>query len=256
VFIFPLAKMEAAKDIEFDIVKGLTPSTLAERIPGYDALIVRSSVKVTEEVLNAADRLKVVGRGGVGVDNIDVNTASLHGVIVMNTPGANTIATAEHTLALLLALCRHVPQAHTKLKAGTWDRKSFVGIQLYRKTMGIIGMGRIGARVALRCQAFGMEVLAYDPYLSDEVALELKIKPVELAELFAQSDFITLHATLTDQTAKLIDAEAIAQMKDGVRIINAARGARLTKPRSSRVEVGQNCRGGAGCVRRRTAVAG
>jgi D-3-phosphoglycerate dehydrogenase len=220
-----LAQLEAAPDVEFDIVKGLTPTTLAERIPGYDGLIVRSSVKVTEEVLNAADRLKVVGRGGVGVDNIDVNAASLRGVIVMNTPGANTIATAEHTMALLLALCRHVPQAYAKLRAGTWDRKNFLGIQLYRKKMGVIGMGRIGTRVALRCQAFGMEVLAYDPYLSDEVAHDLKVKPVELAELFAQADFITLHAALTDQTEKLIDAEAIAQMKKGVRLINTARGA-------------------------------
>jgi D-3-phosphoglycerate dehydrogenase len=217
--------LEGAEDVQFDLVKGLTPATLAERIPGYDGLIVRSSVKVTEEVLSAADRLKVVGRAGVGVDNIDVGAASLRGVIVTNTPGANTIATAEHTMALLLALCRHVPQAYVSLKAGQWERKKFMGLQLYRKTIGIIGMGRIGTRVALRCQAFGMEVLAYDPYLSDEVAHELKVKPVDLAELYAQADFISLHAALTAQTEQLIDAKAIAQMKEGVRIINAARGA-------------------------------
>ncbi len=220
-----LAKLEQAKDVEFDLVNGLTPTTLAERIRGYDGLIVRSSVKVTEEVLAAAARLKVVGRAGVGVDNIDVNAASLRGVMVMNTPGANTIATTEHTMALLLALCRHIPQAYVRLKAGEWDRQNFMGIQLYRKTMGIIGMGRIGTRVALRCQAFGMEVLAYDPYLSDEVAHDLKIKPVDLPELFAQADFIALHAALTAQTEKLIDAEAIAQMKEGVYLINTARGA-------------------------------
>lgn len=220
-----LALLEAADDVQFDIVKGLTPATLAERIPGYEGLIVRSSVKVTEEVLAAADRLKVVGRAGVGVDNIDVGAASMRGVIVTNTPGANTIATAEHTLALLLALCRHIPQAYVCLKGGQWERKKFMGIQLYRKTIGIIGMGRIGARVALRCQSFGMEVLAYDPYLSDEVAHDLKVKPVDLAELYAQSDFISLHAALTGQTEKMIDARAIAQMKDGVRLINAARGA-------------------------------
>ncbi|RME75208.1 MAG: phosphoglycerate dehydrogenase [Chloroflexi bacterium] len=219
-----LARLEQAEDVEFDIVKGLTPEALAERIKGYDGLIVRSSVKVTGEVLAAADRLKVVGRAGVGVDNIDVDEASLRGIIVMNTPGANTIATTEHTMALLLALCRNLPQAHISLTSGEWNRKKFLGVQLYRKTIGVIGMGRIGTRVALRCQAFGMHVLAYDPYLSDEVAQDLKVEPVSLPELLARSDFITLHAALTPDTEKLIDAEAIARMKEGVRIINAARG--------------------------------
>ncbi len=220
-----IARLESAEDVEFDLVKGLTPETLAARIPGYDGLIVRSSVKVTEAVLAAADKLKVVGRAGVGVDNIDVDAASIRGIIVMNTPGANTIATAEHTLALLLALCRHVPQAYTTLKQGQWDRKSFIGRQLYHKTIGIIGMGRIGSRVAARCQAFDMEVITYDPYLSDEIAHNLKVKRVDLAELFARSDFITLHAALTTDTKKIINAQTIAQMKDGVRIINTARGA-------------------------------
>jgi D-3-phosphoglycerate dehydrogenase len=219
-----MARLETAPDVSFDMVKGLTPATLAQRIPGYDGLIVRSSVKVTAEVLAAADRLKVIGRAGVGVDNIDVNAASLRGVIVMNTPGANTIATVEHTMALLLALCRHVPQAHARLKTGEWDRKNFMGVQLHHKTIGIIGMGRIGTRVALRCQSFGMEVLAYDPYLSDEVAHDLKIKMVELPELYSRSDFISLHAALTNQTEKMIDAAAIVQMKPGMRIVNAARG--------------------------------
>lgn len=220
-----LARLEDSPDVEFDLIKGLTPETLAQHIPEYDGLIVRSSVKVTGPVLEAADRLKVIGRAGVGVDNIDVNAASLRGIIVMNTPGANTVATAEHTIALLLALCRHVPQAHASLKAGQWDRKRFTGTQLYRKTIGIVGMGRIGARVAIRCQAFGMEVITYDPYLSDEVAHDLKVKRVDLPELLASSDFITLHAALTPDTEKMIDAKAIAQMKDGVRIVNAARGA-------------------------------
>lgn len=220
-----LSLLESAGNVEFDVIKGLTPETLAQRIPGYHGLIVRSSVKVTEEVLAAADQLQVVGRAGVGVDNIDVTAASLRGVIVMNTPGANTIATTEHTMAMLLALCRHIPQAYNSLEAGEWNRKQFTGLQLYRKTIGIIGMGRIGARVALRCQAFGMEVLAYDPYLSDEVALELKVEPVSLPELLARSDFITLHAALTPDTEKIINAGAIAQMKDGVRLVNTARGA-------------------------------
>lgn len=220
-----LARLKEADDVTFDIVKGLTPETLAERIPSYDGLIVRSSVTVTKAVLDAADRLKVVGRAGVGVDNIDVVAASMRGIIVMNTPGANTIATAEHTLAMLLALCRHIPQAYVRLKEGVWDRKRFIGSQLYRKTIGIIGMGRIGSRVAGYCQAFGMEVITYDPYLSDEIADDLKVKRVSLPELFAGSNFIALHAALTSNTEKLINAQAIEQMKTGVRIINAARGA-------------------------------
>ncbi len=219
-----LAKLDQADDVEYDVIKGLTPEKFEETIVGYDGLIVRSSVKVTEAVLTAADKLKVVGRAGVGVDNIDIPAASVRGVIVMNTPGANTIATTEHTFGLMLALCRNIPQAHGSMKEGKWNRKAYMGIQLHRKTIGIIGMGRVGTRMALRCQAFGMEVLAYDPYLSDEVAHELKVKPVELPELLAKSDFITLHAAHTAHTDKLINAETIAQMKDGVRIVNAARG--------------------------------
>ncbi len=219
-----LAILNAAQDVTFDVVKGLSIDGLAERIPGYDGLIIRSSVKVTEAVLAAANCLKVIGRAGVGVDNVDVNAASMRGVIVMNTPDANTIATTEHTIALMLSLCRHIPQAHASLTAGKWDRKSFMGTQLYHKTIGIIGMGRIGTRVAIRCRSFGMEVLAYDPYLSEEVAHELKIEPVSLTELLSRSDFISLHAALTSQTEKLIDAKAIAQMKNGVRLVNAARG--------------------------------
>lgn len=220
-----LAQLDAAEDVTYDVVKGLSPAELAEHIKGYQGLIVRSSAKVTAEVLQAADVLKVVGRAGVGVDNIDVSAASEQGVIVMNTPGANTIATAEHTMALLLSLVRNLPQAYVQLKAGRWDRKRFTGTQLYHKTIGIIGMGRIGARVAQRCRGFSMKVITYDPYLSDEVAADLKVTPVTLDELFAQSDFITLHAALTDSTEKIINAEAVAKMKDGVRLINAARGA-------------------------------
>ncbi len=219
-----VAQLKAAEDVEFDVITGLTPETLAQHIAGYDGLIVRSSVKVTAQVLEAADQLKVVGRAGVGVDNIDLEAASMGGVIVMNTPGANTIATAEHTMAMLLALCRHVPQAYTSLRNGKWNRKQFIGRQLYRKTIGIIGMGRIGARVALRCQAFGMEILAYDPYLSHDIARELKVKLIDLGELLSRSDFIALHAALTPATEKIINADSIARMKDGVRIINIARG--------------------------------
>lgn len=220
-----IARLKAADDVAFDVITGLTPETLAQHIPGYDGLIVRSSVKVTATVLEAADQLKVVGRAGVGIDNIDLDAASMKGIIVMNTPGANTISTAEHTMAMLLALCRHIPQAYANLKTGQWNRKKFIGRQLYRKTIGIIGMGRIGARVALRCQAFGMETLTYDPYLNPDIARELKVRLVELPELLNRSDFIALHAALTPSTENMIDAEAIAQMKDGVRLINIARGA-------------------------------
>ncbi|MEM7346812.1 MAG: phosphoglycerate dehydrogenase [Chloroflexota bacterium] len=217
--------IEAADDVEFDVVTGLTTEALTKKIVGYDGLIVRSSVTVTEAVLKAADKLKVVGRAGVGVDNIDVNTASLLGIIVMNTPEANTVATTEHTVALLLALCRHIPQAHATLRAGKWDRKQFKGVELCGKTLGVIGMGRIGSRVATRCQSFGMDVITHDPYLSDDMAHRLKVKRVTLSELFANADFITLHAALTPNTQGLINRETIAQMKQGVRIVNAARGA-------------------------------
>ncbi|MDM8531437.1 phosphoglycerate dehydrogenase [Anaerolineales bacterium HSG25] len=219
-----LIKLEEMDDVTFDVVRGLTPEALAKQIPEYDALIVYSTVTVTEAVFAAANKLKVVGRAGVGIDNIDIKAASMRGVIVMNTPGANTIATTEHTMALMLAMCRHLPQAHTSMKTGEWNRKVFVGRQLYRKTIGIVGMGRIGTRVARRCQAFGMEVIAYDPYLSDDVAHKLKIKPVDLNDLLSQADFISLHAAHTEQTANLINRENIAKMKDGVRIVNAARG--------------------------------
>jgi D-3-phosphoglycerate dehydrogenase len=162
-----LERLEAEEDVSFDVVQRPPQEKLKEIIPDYDALIIRSSGRVDADILAATTRLKVVGRAGVGVDNVDVDAASLRGVIVMNTPGVNTVATAEHTMALLLALCRHVPQADASLRAGEWKRSKFVGVQLYRKTLGIVGLGRIGARVAQRAQAFGMEVIAFDPYLSD-----------------------------------------------------------------------------------------
>lgn len=224
-----LARLEEATDVVFDIVTGLSLDDLLERIPPYDALIIRSSVRITEEVLARAGSLKVIGRAGVGIDNVDLNAASLRGVMVMNTPDANTIATVEHTIAMLLALCRHLPQAHQALKSGGWDRHAFAGTQLYRKTLGVIGLGRVGSRVAIRCQAFGMKVLAYDPYIGDDVARELKIKLVDLDELLAQSDFISLHTALTPDTEGLINAAQIARMKDGVRLVNCARGALINE---------------------------
>jgi D-3-phosphoglycerate dehydrogenase len=220
-----LTMLEGAQDVCFDIITGLTEDELAQKIVGYDALIIRSSVKVTQKVLAGAKKLRVIGRAGVGVDNIDLNQASLQGVIVMNTPGANSIATAEHTIAMLLALCRKIPQAHISLSNHEWNRKEFIGTQLYHKTIGLIGLGRVGSLVASRCRAFGMKIIAYDPYIGDDVARRLQVTLVDLDELFSQADFISLHTALTPETTEMINARTIALMKDGVRIVNCARGA-------------------------------
>ncbi|MDJ0924213.1 MAG: phosphoglycerate dehydrogenase [Acidimicrobiia bacterium] len=217
--------LETSTDVRFDVAKGLSPQQLAERIPGYHGLIVRSSAKATAEVIAAADELRVIGRAGVGVDNIDLRAASERGVIVMNTPGANTVASAEHTMALLLAMCRNIPQAAASLDAGTWDRGRGRGVELRSKTLGVVGLGRIGRRVARRCRAFGMEIICFDPFLSDERAHEMHVERVSFEELLERSDFISLHAALTDRTRNLIDGQALARMKRGVRIVNTARGA-------------------------------
>ncbi len=216
--------LEAHPDFAFDVVKGLSPDELVEQIPGYDGLIIRSSVNASAGVIAAGERLQVIGRAGVGVDNVDRRAATERGVIVMNTPGANTVATAEHTMALLLALSRNVPQSVTSLRSGKWERSRFKGIELRSKTIGIVGLGRIGRRVVRRCRGFGMEVICYDPYLSDERAQSMKVERVSLDELLERSDFITLHAALTPDTRGLIGREALAKTKPGVRIINAARG--------------------------------
>lgn len=225
-----VALLEDNEDIDFDVVKGLSPEELAKEVAGYDALIVRSSAKATAEVIGAADKLKVIGRAGVGVDNIDIPAASEKGIVVMNTPGANTVATAEHTMALLLAMCRHVAPAAASLRAGRWDRKLYKGIEMRGKTIGIVGLGRIGRRVARRCASFGMDVICFDPYLSDERAHEMRIERVAMDELLARSDFISLHAALTPKTRGIIGEEAIAKMKPGVRIVNAARGGLIDEP--------------------------
>jgi D-3-phosphoglycerate dehydrogenase len=219
-----ITRLEAAGDASFDVVRSPSPEKLREIIPAYDALIIRSSVRVDADLLATTSRLQVIGRAGVGLDNVDIDAASLRGVIVMNTPGANTIATAEHTLAMLLALCRHIPHAHASVRAGKWARSEFLGVQLYRKTLGIVGLGRVGAQVAQRAQAFGMTVIAFDPYISDDVARGLKVTLVDLDELLPRSDFITLHTALTPETRGLLDAQAITRMKPGVRLVNCARG--------------------------------
>ena len=204
---------------------GLKEDELIARIGELDALIVRSQTKVTAKAMAAAKRLKVIGRAGVGVDNVDTVAATERGIVVMNTPGGNTISTAEHTFSLLLSLARKIPQAHASIAAGKWDRKSFEGTELCGKTLGIIGMGRIGGEVARRAIAFGMNVIAFDPYLVQSRARSLQVELADdLSNLLAKADFITVHMPLTPETNKILNAAAIAQCKKGVRIVNCARG--------------------------------
>ena len=202
----------------------LKPDELKGVIGNYEVLIVRSSTKVTSEVLASAAALKVIGRAGAGVDTIDVDAATRRGVVVMNTPGGNTISTAEHTMSLLLSLARNIPQAHAALLAGKWDRKTYIGTELHGKTIGIIGLGKIGREVASRCQAFGMMAIGFDPLLGSDQALRLGIEVVTLDELFKRSDVITVHTPLNDETRGLIGDRQLAKCKDGIRLINCARG--------------------------------
>ncbi|MFC7371929.1 phosphoglycerate dehydrogenase [Fictibacillus iocasae] len=203
---------------------GLPPEELKEVIGNYDALIVRSQTQVTKEILEHAHQLQVIARAGVGVDNIDVQAATRKGIIVINAPGANTIAAAEHTMAMMLALSRNVPQAHQLTSSGEWNRTAFQGVELYKKTIGIVGMGKIGTEVAKRCKSFEMNILGFDPYLTDERAKSLGIQKATLDEIAAESDYITLHTPLTNATRNLVDAEYISKTKKGVRFINCARG--------------------------------
>ncbi len=197
---------------------------LVREIADYDALVIRSRTNVTADVLQNAKRLKVIGRAGVGLDNVDVQTATKLGIIVMNTPGGNTISTAEHTMAMLTSLARWIPQADRSMKEGKWDKKRFVGVELFRKTLGIVGLGRIGTEVAKRALAYGMRVLAYDPFISTEVARKIGVQPATVEEICKESDFITVHVPLNDQTRNLIDKAKIELMKPTVRLINCARG--------------------------------
>ncbi|MEI7732048.1 MAG: phosphoglycerate dehydrogenase [Verrucomicrobiota bacterium] len=202
----------------------LTEAELLPLVADTHAMVVRSETKVTRKVMEAAKHLRVVGRAGVGVDNVDVEAATEHGVLVMNTPGGNTISTAELTFSMLMSLARKIPQANASMKAGEWNRKAYSGMELYQKTLGILGMGRIGGEVAKRAIAFGMKVLAYDPYLSLARAKAMQVEVVELNEIFTQADFITVHMPMTDETKGMVNAAAFAKMKTGVRILNCARG--------------------------------
>ncbi|MBI4681003.1 MAG: phosphoglycerate dehydrogenase [Nitrospirae bacterium] len=210
--------------LEVDVKTGLKPEELKKEISKYNALIVRSATKVTSDIISAAENLKVIGRAGSGLDNVDKDAATKRGIVVMNTPGGNTITTAEHTIALLVSMARQIPQATASMKAGRWEKKKFMGVELYNKTLGIIGFGNIGTHVARMAHGIGMNVIAYDPFLNEERAKNLGVKVVELDELIKKSDFITIHTPLTKETKGLINAGRIAQMKEGVRLINSARG--------------------------------
>ncbi len=212
------------KNCQLDLKPKLPPEDLKRIIKDYDGLIIRSGTKVTKEIIEAAENLKVIGRAGVGLDNVDLEAATKKGIIVMNTPGGNTISTAEHTISLILALARNIPQAYLSLQEKKWDRKKYTGVQLYGKTLGIVGMGRIGTEVAKRMLSFGMAVIVSDPFISLEKAEKLGVHLVESKDLFKKADFITVHVPLTEGTKHLIGKEAFSLMKKEVRIINCARG--------------------------------
>ena len=203
---------------------GKDKDALLAAIPAYDGLAIRSASKVTPKIIAAAAKLKVIGRAGIGVDNVDIPAASARGIIVMNTPFGNSITTAEHAIAMMMALARQIPEATASTRAGKWEKNRFMGVELFNKTLGIIGCGNIGAIVADRALGLKMKVVAYDPFLSPERAVEIGVEKVELAELFRRADFITLHTPLTEKTRNIISRATIARMKKGVRIINCARG--------------------------------
>ena len=203
---------------------GKDKEKLLSVIDQYDGLAIRSATKVTEKLIQAATNLKVVGRAGIGVDNVDIPAASRRGIIVMNTPFGNSITTAEHAIAMIFAVARQIPEANSSTHAGKWEKNRFMGVEITGKTLGVIGCGNIGSVVAMRALGLKMHVVAFDPFLSSERAEELGVEKVELDELFARADFITLHTPLTDKTRGIINATSIAKMKDGVRIINCARG--------------------------------
>ncbi len=213
-----------ARGLDVDVLPGMKPDQLKAVIGGYDGLAVRSSTKVTADLLAHATNLKVVGRAGIGVDNIDTKAATGRGVVVMNTPFGNAITTAEHAIAMIMAMARQIPQANASTHAGKWEKSGFMGMELMGKTLGVIGCGNIGQVVADRAQGLKMKVVAYDPFLTPERAVEIGVEKLELDDLFRRADIITLHTPLTDATRHIVDARAMALMKKGVRIVNCARG--------------------------------
>ena len=218
------AKILEERGCQVDVITGETPEQLIARIGDYDGLAIRSSTKVTKAVLDAAPNLKVIGRAGIGVDNVDIPAASAQGVVVMNTPFGNSITTAEHAIAMIFALARQIPEANAQTQAGKWPKNDFMGVEVTGKTLGLIGAGNIGSIVASRAIGLRMKVVAFDPFLSPERAVELGIEKVELDDLLKRADFITLHTPLTDQTRNILSKENLARCKKGVRIVNCARG--------------------------------
>ncbi len=218
------ARIFADQGCDVDVITGETPEQLIARIGDYDGLAIRSSTKVTKEILAAATNLKVIGRAGIGVDNVDIPAASAQGVVVMNTPFGNSITTAEHAIALMFALARQLPEANAQTQAGKWPKNDFMGVEVTGKVLGLIGAGNIGSIVASRALGLKMKVVAFDPFLTPERAVEMGVEKVELDGLLAKADFITLHTPLTDQTRNILSAENLAKTKKGVRIINCARG--------------------------------
>src|SRR5580698_2059724 len=220
-----IALFQQRPEFEVTVLKQRLPEAeLLPLVADVEALVVRSETKVSRKIIEGAPKLRVVGRAGVGVDNVDVDAATQRGIVVMNTPGGNTISTAELTFSMLMALARKIPQAHASMKAGEWNRKAFSGVELYNKSLGILGMGRIGSEVARRAIAFGMRVLAYDPYLTLSRANAMQVELIELDEIYARADFITVHMPMSDETRGMINAAAFAKMKPGGRVLNCARG--------------------------------
>src|SRR5437588_6013465 len=211
-------------EAQVDVEVGLKPEQLLARIGSYSALIVRSETQVTAEVLGAAANLKIVGRAGVGVCNIDIEAATGHGIMVVNSPTGNIIAAAEHTIAMLMALARHIPGANSSMKAGKWEKNRFLGVEVRNKTLGIIGLGKVGAEVAQRAQGLAMRVIAFDPYVAPEYASKLGVTMLSMEEVLQQADFVTLHTSLTSGTRGLIGAQELNLLKPGARLINCARG--------------------------------
>lgn len=221
----PLAKqIFEERGIEVDVKVGLEKEELLEIIGDYDGLAIRSATKPSDKILAAAKNLKVIGRAGIGVDNVDIKAATANGVIVMNTPFGNSITTAEHAIAMMMTLARNIPEANASTHAGKWEKSKFMGVEVTGKTLGVIGCGNIGSIAASRGIGLKMKVIAFDPFLTAERAIEIGVEKVELDELLSRADFITLHTPLTDKTRNIIDADAIAKMKEGVRIVNCARG--------------------------------
>ncbi|NBC88129.1 MAG: phosphoglycerate dehydrogenase, partial [Alphaproteobacteria bacterium] len=218
------ARIFEERGCEVDVKPGMSPDELKEIIGDYHGLAIRSSTKVTPDILDAATNLKVIGRAGIGVDNVDIPYASGKGVVVMNTPFGNSITTAEHAIAMMMALARQVPDANVRTKAGEWPKKDFMGVEVTAKTLGLIGAGNIGSIAASRAQGLRMKVIAYDPFLTEERAVELGVEKVDLDTLLARADFVTLHTPLTDETRNILSRERLENAKPGIRIVNCARG--------------------------------